>query len=799
MKNHLKRQMPVLPTPKSWRWTDYTFHCETVGQIYADELYLKQAEFLRKEFFSKKIEINLYKNDPPERHAVYLLLPDQMKDVLKKHKQSFGPFMDKEGYIIIVEADSVYLFTRTPRGLFYAIKTLMWLAGGKDQIPGCVIRDWPDFGLRGISDDISRGQVSTMENFKKIIRFLADLKMNVYMPYLEDMYRFDCYPNIGGDRGALTKKECLALQDYADDHHVEIIPIFQTLGHYENILLQPEFRHLADFAGAGSLNVTDEAVYTFLKNVLDEICPIFRSIYFHIGADESWDVGMGASREAANRHGVASVHAKHYRRVIDMVKKYGKKVMMYGDIILDHPAILNEIPRDTVIVDWHYDIRPFYASTEFFQKSACQYLVSPGIHSWSRIFPNISAACANISAMIQSGLNNGAMGVILSNWGDFGGANFRELSYFPFAFGADKSWNYNGSQLEEFETKFFNYFYGTDDPGLSHIYHVLGKAAQGFKTDHFFGFPFYRPAHLAELTLRQAELPLLAKGVLRETEKLQTLKKNHTHLDIFRLCAEMFLWFGRLSNVQLELFQNEQFDLNDPTVIEKKLEQLSSDLQEIKKKYEKIWLDSNRPENLHRILSLMDRMVRCLSLKREHILSSPEIADGPPAFISHPLALNQPVSRVFLRKKFIVEKPGKAWLQVIAESHAKIWINGEQLAEMYARRSLSAIVEAERVKVWDITDMLKRGDNCLAISVKNYDPQAIAAANVWLEPANDKVICSDTYWKVCDDDTCGWNSLSFDDSYWLSTVEIASKWIFNRPRLGKGLPSRIEFYKERFL
>ena len=60
-----------------------------------------------------------------------------------------------------------------------------------DQAISCFeLTDYPDMRVRGISDDISRGQVSTPENFRRIIKFLARYKMNVYEPYIKDVFRF---------------------------------------------------------------------------------------------------------------------------------------------------------------------------------------------------------------------------------------------------------------------------------------------------------------------------------------------------------------------------------------------------------------------------------------------------------------------------------------------------------------------------------------------------------------------------------------------------------------------------------
>ena len=249
----------------------------------------------------------------------------RIKIILKENGLEFNEKMAKEGYALIVKRHNVILMAKTTTGLFYAIQSLQFLLrnrGETNALPCVKIVDWPNFTMRGITDDISRGQVSIMDNFKKIIRFLVHYKMNVYMPYLEDLLQFKSYPSIGKNRGALSAAECIELQDYAKQYHVDIIPIFQALGHWENLLFQTEFIELADFPGSASLNTTNDKAYQFLERTLAEIVPLFRSVYFHIGADESFDVGKGASRQNACRHGIATIHARHYHRVINILKKY---------------------------------------------------------------------------------------------------------------------------------------------------------------------------------------------------------------------------------------------------------------------------------------------------------------------------------------------------------------------------------------------------------------------------------------------------------------------------------------------
>ncbi|HEX3072375.1 MAG TPA: glycoside hydrolase family 20 zincin-like fold domain-containing protein, partial [Ignavibacteriales bacterium] len=166
-------------------------------------------------------------------------------------------FAKEEAYSLKISANEITVTAESPKGAYYAALTLVQLIEKSGGVLPCgEIQDWPDMQFRGISDDLSRGQVSTLPNFKKIIDFISRYKMNVYMPYLEDMVQLKSYPNIGKNRGALTPDEIKELVAYAKERYVEIIPIYQTLGHYENILAEYEFLKYAEFPGAASLNVS---------------------------------------------------------------------------------------------------------------------------------------------------------------------------------------------------------------------------------------------------------------------------------------------------------------------------------------------------------------------------------------------------------------------------------------------------------------------------------------------------------------------------------------------------------------
>ena len=425
------------------------------------------------------------------------------------------------------------------------------------------IKDYPLEKFRGISDDISRGQVSTLENFKKIIRFLAHYKMNTFSPYMEDMFVFKNHPLIGKGRGALTPQEVKELDAYAKKYYVDMIPTFETLGHWENILAKPEYISLAEFPGAQTLNISDEKVYALLDEMIGELCASFSSPYFNMGADESWDVGLGANKERVAKSGLASVHAEHYKRIADIVKKYGKKPMMYGDIILNQPEILGRIPKDITIVDWHYDASFAYSSTEVFKKAGFPFIASPAVWTFTGPFPNFLNTFVNIRNFNRDGYKCGSLGLLTSNWNDYGGEELRELNYYGYAWTAECAWQPLNADIDSFNKTFFKNYFGTDDCGdLQSAYAILSSPANDFSWHELWSYPMLSfrgqaqeegylplPVRLQSITSTMPlVLSLLAKGKSEITE-------NEDQLRYLEFVARLNLWFAKKCEAQEKVKQ----------------------------------------------------------------------------------------------------------------------------------------------------------------------------------------------------------------------------------------------------
>jgi hexosaminidase len=91
------------------------------------------------------------------------------------------PDLHSEGYVLDVQQSEVLVAGRDAAGLFYGVQTLRQLVVGKErqaEILGVRVRDWPAMPYRGTQVDLSRGPVPKLEYLKRIVRTVAEFKMN---------------------------------------------------------------------------------------------------------------------------------------------------------------------------------------------------------------------------------------------------------------------------------------------------------------------------------------------------------------------------------------------------------------------------------------------------------------------------------------------------------------------------------------------------------------------------------------------------------------------------------------------
>lgn len=736
---------------------------------------------------------------------------------LQTNKEPMTQEMRAEGYLLGVEGKGITIIGASARGRYYGIMSLIQLIEREKRsvtVPFVTIRDWPQYGMRGITDDLSRGQVSTVDNFKKIIRFLAAHKLNTYMPYLEDLFIFRNHPKFGRGRGALTPAETKELDAYAKKHHVEIIPIFQTLGHWENALIQPEYSSFAEFPGAHTLNVSDERVYTMLDEMIGELSGVFSSPYFHIAADESWDVGLGANKDRVAKSDLATVHAEHYKRIFDILKKYNKKPMMYGDIILNNPTILEKIPKEVIIVDWRYGASDRYSGPAILKQAGFPYVVSPAVWTFTGPFPQYLNTTVNIQNFSREGFLHGSRGLMTSNWNDYGGEALRELNYYGYAWTAECAWRPLAADAGTFDERFFTNSFGNEEAGVTArtIFTLLSNPMNQMHWFELWRHPMLplRPSstnYWMRVQSIESGMPLV-HALIRQLEGQASPRREQ--IPYLRFVAELTQWYASKVKVGEHIKRTLRDTVLIPTdsarmVLKSLAQGVISELKLRRNEFRSLWLATNREENLQWLMLRYDRQAEYWQETIEELEKTGTVTEPliESQWIYHPDAnpgrrdsSAVQIPRAFFRKLFNLDTlPENAKLQLIGDTHTRVWVNGAEVGEVSARRSLSLIVEHERIKQWSIMPLLRQGTNVITVEAANYNRFGSAGVNVYLELRNGSVtgkILSDSTWTVSEQADPAWRMAEYSDKSWRAAQAKPYPFPVVRPNFETGRLSWIE-------
>ena len=72
------------------------------------------------------------------------------------------------------------------------------------------------------------------------------------------------------------------------------------------------------------------------------------------------EVGTEPGVELAQKIGVGRVYLQHLIRLHDILKGHQKRMLFWGDIALQHPELLAEIPQDIIVANWGYAAVPSF-------------------------------------------------------------------------------------------------------------------------------------------------------------------------------------------------------------------------------------------------------------------------------------------------------------------------------------------------------------------------------------------------------------------------------------------------------
>lgn len=707
----------------------------------------------------------------------------------------------EQGYCLSIESERIIIEAPSAVGRFYGIQTLRQIfrnCRGR-SIPCLKIKDWPSLRWRGISDDISRGQVSTLGDFKNIIRELAFYKKNLYQPYIEDMFSFDSDPMIGRERGAITQDEMAEIVEEAKKNHVIITPVFECLGHQDRLLSLSGNRKYAEIQEPSgepwSFSPVNEDSYQFVTNLMKEMAEAVPSPFFHIGGDESYDFGKGASEEKVKEIGAGRVLAEYFSRLNRYITQtLDRRMMVYADMILNHPQALDYMPKDCIIVDWQYfpENRDFPSIKQLKDAGFENIIACPGIWSWATYYPNYSMAFTNIGNFSDAAKKEKLLGCITSSWGDGGGENLRENNMPGYAYSAAAEWENDTPDPDLFLQRFAMLHLGDESENIAKALKNLGWF--DYLNERYIGRPFHCIPCIGVLSPdRLANLEQL-RGKMRETrallEKQRPAVRYHGEwMDVLDhvarrniYLAERDLTLDRIARLLFDKKSGEILSDDQQKEIIASLEHLRDYLAQLTGEFEHLWLRRNKyPKldfNMRRLDNQLEIIQEFISRAKRGDLAARKQPEAVWFWYPDPKPEENaaPGNHFFMRVAYLEEEPEEAFLKCWADKRAVIYINGEMVFETTCYDNVNMVYNAPKTK--NVQNLLKKGINHIAVEGENtFGPAGILLEVKMTFPDNSTLtITGDEEWKVADNVETNW-----------MTQEMKGPGVKSVKLLGKGL------------
>jgi len=386
---------------------------------------------------------------------------------LEIHIQDLGV----EEYSIKIEQDNILITAGSEAGAFYAIQTLRQLFL-EEEIPCCYIEDKPDFSHRGFYHDITRGRVPKLDTLKKLVDDMAYYKLNSLQLYVEHVFEFKEYADSIERTGYMTAEEIRELDEYCKMNFIELIPSLSTFGHLYELLQKDRYKHLReveDFKEIEfiwenrqvhhTIDPTCEESFELIKSLIDQYMVNFSSDKFNICCDETFDLKIGKHKD----EDTGKLYIDFVSKIVKYLQDKGKTVMMWADILLNHPEQIENLPDGVKLLNWYYWEKPDENTFKTIRDSGKEQIVCPGTGSWARLCEDYEMDIINIPKMAEYGYKYGAEGVLNTNWGDLGNSCSIPLAMFGLVLGAEKSWNIKTAVDENYTARVNKLLYKKDN------------------------------------------------------------------------------------------------------------------------------------------------------------------------------------------------------------------------------------------------------------------------------------------------------------------------------------------------
>lgn len=371
--------------------------------------------------------------------------------------------LDKEQYVVDINDSGINVFAGGTQGLHYAVLTLVQIVKQSSGKLMCLhIEDKPDFAIRGLMLDISRGKVPTLDTLREVVDLLSDLKANMLQLYVEGRAFF--YPSktkyYSDPQDYLTAEDVAVIREYAAERFVDLVPCGNCYGHMTYWLNQKEFNGLAHSPNgfdwnpgglhcpAGTLDAKNPRSIDFVKGLFDEMLPSFGNAeFFNIGGDEPFDTIYGDRKLDDD----GATYFNYVGKICENVRSRGMTPMLWGDVAHNHPDKFKQL-GDAIFLEWRYEPGQFTDDAcDVYKQSGARFIVCPSTAFANTLTGWTDKSLTNIKEAALCGKQNGAEGLLNTEWGDGGYATTRASGVLMEGVGACYAWNAEDFCLADYQ------------------------------------------------------------------------------------------------------------------------------------------------------------------------------------------------------------------------------------------------------------------------------------------------------------------------------------------------------------
>jgi hexosaminidase len=416
------------------------------------------------------------------------------------------------------------------------------------------------------------------------------------------------------------------------------MPEQQAFGHLHQFLKYEIYSDLAETPHGHVLTPTNPKTYDFIRQVYGEVVPLFPGPFFHLGADETLELGLGQTKALAAQEGLGRVYLEHLQKVFEVMQPYHKQLMFWGDIAVKYPELLTILPKDMIAVPWDYDPKPSYENIITpYTNAGLRVVVAPGAGNWRVIWPDLDSAFVNIRNFVRDGQKHKALGTLNTTWND-DGESLVDMAWPALVFGAAASWQSGESNIDDFKNSYDWAFYrnNDDDRTFAEVIENLDRAnalldalkPENASNELFWSDPFSEAgANMAAKALpavhdlrisaeHAAESLILNRSLNRSkarlhSETLDDMLLAAWHLDTLGLKIQ---FTSEISRFYWDAYQNQtdatraQNDLDEIVDINGRLESLRDAITQLRKMYAEGWARENHPYWLDNVLVRYDNL-----------------------------------------------------------------------------------------------------------------------------------------------------------------------------------------------